>query len=129
VYESCFGDDVVREVREEMRAAAARCTAAASAGSASPQPPAHAVFEHLENTVPQTTTRVPTSTSTPAPVTTSTSRPQQDATKRPFTPASVANIGSETLVRLQALLSGLKNVSDANHFGFKAAQNSFERGY
>ncbi|XP_059479392.1 uncharacterized protein LOC132199035 isoform X2 [Neocloeon triangulifer] len=116
VYESCFGDDVVREVREEMRAAAARCAAAAGEGGPPGPSNTHAVFEHLENTVPQTT-RAPTTTTSTTTTTTpfpETTTAPPSSTRRPFNPIGTSNMGSETLLRLQALLQGLKSHGGAN---------------
>ncbi|CAB3372061.1 Hypothetical predicted protein [Cloeon dipterum] len=126
VYESCFGDEVVREVREEMRAAAARCAAAGAAGPPGPSN-TQAVFEQLENTVPQTT-RPPATTPTPTSTTTTaapdTTTPQYfSSTRRPYNPAVVANMGTETLLRLQTLLQGLKNFMNPSVFSQHGGAN------
>lgn len=94
VYESCFGDEVVREVREEMRAAAARCAAVSSMQPVSVGPmqaePAKDPSSSESNLRPQRPT-------------------QTEPVRRP--PASTPNLSAESMLRLQALLQGLRAVS------------------
>ncbi|KAF4528713.1 hypothetical protein B566_EDAN014281 [Ephemera danica] len=95
VYESCFGDDVVREVREEMRLAAGRCAVAAQV-DLQPEAP---------TTVPPSQHDVPVRPS----------RPQQS--RRPplaSPPTSTHAMSAESLLRLQVLLQGLRQNSGAN---------------
>lgn len=81
-----------------MRSAAARCAAAAMSstpGSAAPTTaaPEHAEAEEAATVRPQ--------------------RPYHEATRRPVA-ASSPNLSAESLLRLQALLQGLRTVSPAS---------------
>jgi hypothetical protein len=96
VYESCFGDEVVREVRDEMRAAAARC-----AGAAPMHPPGTTVNPEHANPGQDPLAEIGLRPQRPS---------QQEAIRRP--PASSPNLSAESLLRLQTLLQGLRTVSD-----------------